>query len=187
MSGNIEVITGCMFSGKTEKLLDRLEEEKEKEKNSILFKPGLKNNYMEKKIEDDKGRSRNTILIPISKLSYKTLSSHISEEDIIAIENSHFFDENIVDIVKKLAINGYTIIISGLDQNFRGEAYKSICKLMAFADDVHKLSSECVVCGGKATKTQRLINGEPIVSSQADDILVEEEYYEPRCRNCHVS
>lgn len=96
-----------------------------------------------------------------------------------------FFDDNIADVLTLLANQGYRVIAAGLDQDFRGEPFSIVPKLMSLAESVTKLQAVCSVCGSPASRTQRLINGEP--ASYDDPIILvgASESYEPRCRHHH--
>ena len=88
-------------------------------------------------------------------------------------------------MVQVLANRGYRVIVAGLDQDFRGLPFGQVPQLMAIAEHVTKLQAVCSVCGSPASRTQRLIDGEPAAFD--DGILVgASESYEPRCRHCHA-
>lgn len=98
---------------------------------------------------------------------------------IVAIDEAQFFPPSIVEVVDKLADQGYRVIVAGLDQDYRGEPFGSIPQLMAVAEYVTKNLAICVKCGNPANRTQRTI-------AKGEQILVgSTEAYEARCRNCH--
>ena len=95
------------------------------------------------------------------------------------------FEDDIVNIVEKLAENGHRVIVAGLDMDFRGEPFKPMPKLLAVSEHITKLQAVCSVCGSPSSRTQRLINGEP---AKVDDPIIlvgANESYEPRCRAHH--
>jgi thymidine kinase len=109
------------------------------------------------------------------------------EADIVAIEEGQFFDERLPDVVERLADAGKQVLVTGLDTDFRGIPFGPMPRLMALADQVTKLTAICVVCGEPATRTQRLIDGQPV---PADSPLIMigglgDETYEARCRLHH--
>ena len=105
----------------------------------------------------------------------------------MAIEEGQFFDEALPDVVSRLADAGKQVLVTGLDTDFRGVPFGAMPRLMALADQVTKLTAICMVCGEPATRTQRLIDGEP---APADSPLIViggmgDEKYEARCRQHH--
>ena len=96
-----------------------------------------------------------------------------------------FFDESIVDVCDTLALQGKRVIVAGLDLDFRGEPFGPMPILMAKAESVRKLHAICMVCGGEASRTQRLINGKPAYYEDPIILIGAEETYEARCRGCH--
>jgi thymidine kinase len=102
---------------------------------------------------------------------------------VVGVDEAQFFDENIVDVVQKLANRGLHVIVAGLDMDYKGLPFGPMPKLMAIAEDVTKLSAVCVVCGQAASRTQK-ISGP--ISTRANPVAVgAKEMYEARCRFCH--
>ncbi len=105
----------------------------------------------------------------------------------MAIEEGQFFDEGLPDVVERLASAGKQVIVTGLDRDFRGIPFGAMPRLMALADQVTKLTAICVVCGEPATRTQRLIGGQPATSDSPLIVIggLGDETYEARCRLHH--
>lgn len=180
--GWVEVICGSMFSGKSEELIRRVRRTQFAKQNIVVFKPKLDNRYSDEEVVSHNGTSLNAI--PISRSS--EIFNHINTDvDVIAIDEVQFFDTEIVKVVGHLADSGYRVITAGLDQDFRGEPFGEMPALMAIAELVTKLQAVCAVCGSPASRTQRLINGQP--ASYDDPIILvgASEAYEPRCRHHH--
>ena len=97
-----------------------------------------------------------------------------------------FFDTDLLDLCKELADRGVRVIVAGLDMDFRGEPFGPMPQLMAQAERVDKLQAICVVCGGPASRTQRLINGCPAAYNDPVILVGASEVYEARCRGCHI-
>ncbi|MFZ3589078.1 hypothetical protein ACOI1C_07270 [Bacillus sp. DJP31] len=99
------------------------------------------------------------------------------------IDEVQFFDNHVLEVVELLANQGYRVIVAGLDQDFRGEPFGQVPRLLAIAEHVTKLQAVCAVCASPASRTQRLINEEP--ASYDDPIILvgASESYEPRCRH----
>ncbi|WP_110112639.1 thymidine kinase [Bacillus sp. CGMCC 1.16541] len=182
-SGWIEVICGSMFSGKSEELIRRVRRTQFAKQAVEVFKPAIDNRYSEEAVVSHNGTS--VMAQPISD-SLTILDKVSKETDVVAIDEVQFFDDNIVEVVQKLANRGYRVIVAGLDQDFRGEPFGQVPRLMAIAESVTKLQAVCASCGSPASRTQRLIDGEP--ASYDDPIILvgASESYEPRCRHCHV-
>ena len=104
---------------------------------------------------------------------------------VVAIDEGQFFDRDLVKLCAELAGRGVRVIIAGLDTDFRGEPFGPMPQLMAEAEQVAKLQAICVVCGGPASRTQRLIDGRPAGYNDPVIMVGASEVYEARCRGCH--
>jgi len=181
-SGWLEIICGSMFSGKSEELIRRVRRATFAKQEVKVFKPVIDNRYSEESVVSHNGTA--IICKPISKS--EEIFEHITEKtDVIAVDEVQFFDKDIADVLTLLANQGYRVIAAGLDQDFRGEPFSIVPKLMSLAELVTKLQAVCSVCGSPASRTQRLINGQP--ASYDDPIILvgASESYEPRCRHHH--
>ncbi|WP_100400404.1 thymidine kinase [Bacillus sp. FJAT-44742] len=180
--GWIEVICGSMFSGKSEELIRRIRLALFGKLNVAVFKPALDNRYSEEEVVSHNGTKVRAIAVARSKDILDGL-----EEDIqmVAIDETQFFDADIVEVAQELADSGIRVVLAGLDQDFRGEPFTQVMRLMALAEDVTKLQAVCPDCGSPASRTQRLIDGEP--AHYEDEIILvgADEAYEARCRHCH--
>ena len=180
--GWIEVICGSMFSGKSEELIRRVKRAQFAKQKIAVFKPEIDNRYSDEAVVSHNGTT--VIANPVAT------SAHIdeydkSDYDIIAIDEAQFFDEDIVETVMNLADEGYRVIIAGLDQDFRGEPFGPMPRLMAVAEHVTKLQAVCTKCGSPASRTQRLINGVPAGYDDPVILVGAKEAYEARCRKHH--
>jgi thymidine kinase len=182
-SGWIEVICGSMFSGKSEELIRRVRRTQFAKQGVQVFKPAIDNRYSEEAVVSHNGSS--VIAQPIQH-SAQILQEVKEETDVVAIDEVQFFDEGILDVVQILADKGYRVIVAGLDQDFRGEPFGQVPQLMAIAESVTKLQAVCAVCGSPASRTQRLIDGQPASYDDPIVLVGASESYEPRCRHCHT-
>ncbi|EGL83622.1 Thymidine kinase [Caldalkalibacillus thermarum TA2.A1] len=175
--GHIETIYGCMFAGKTTELIRRVEG-----KNVLAFKPKLDNRYSTSHIVSHNGETLKAVLIDTAE----EILDHVNgKAEYIAIDEVHFFDIMIGSVCRKLANQGYRIICAGLDLDFRGEPFPPMPYLVAISHSVTHLRAKCVCCGKPATRTQRLIDGQP---AHVDDPVImvgADDLYEPRCVDCH--
>jgi thymidine kinase len=181
-SGWLEMICGSMFSGKSEELIRRVRRAQFAKQEVKVFKPVIDNRYSEEEVVSHNGTS--IICKPVA--SSVEILEYISEKtDVIAVDEVQFFDDDICDVLTLLANQGYRVIVAGLDQDFRGEPFSVVPQIMAIAELVTKLQAVCSVCGSPASRTQRLINGNP--ASYHDPIILvgAAESYEPRCRHHH--
>lgn len=182
-SGWIEVICGSMFSGKSEELIRRIRRCKFAKQNVLVFKPKLDNRYSKEEVVSHNGSAVLAQPIGHPEEIYHYISKDV---DVVAIDEAQFFDDSIVDVVQDLADQGYRVILAGLDQDFRGEPFGPMATLLCIAEQVTKLQAVCTVCGSPASRTQRLIDGNP--ASYDDPVIMvgSQESYEPRCRHHHI-
>ncbi|MFB6174440.1 MAG: thymidine kinase [Candidatus Nanohalobium sp.] len=179
--GHIEVITGSMFSGKTEELIRRITRAELAGQKVQVYKPEIDDRYSETEIGSHDGRSWEAQVIASDDME----SLKEAEADVIAVDEANFFEENLVEASDELADSGKRVIISGIDQNFRGEPFRPLPELMAAAEYVEKLRAICARCGKPATRNQRLIDGEPAHVDDPEVMVGAKESYEARCRDCH--
>lgn len=181
-NGSIEVITGSMFSGKTDELIRRLRRATIARQKVQVFKPAIDNRYIVEKVTSHAGNHYDAV--PIQNSS-EIISNLDADTTVVAIDEAQFLDDNIMDIVQTLADKGLRVIIAGLDTDFRGEPFGPMPILMAQAERVDKLHAICMVCGESASRTQRLVNGAPARYDDPVVIVGASELYEARCRHHH--
>ena len=173
--GSIEVITGSMFSGKTEELIRRLRRAQFAGLKVEIFKPSLDKRYSEIRIvsHDDKS----IISTPVDNPSAILLLA--GSVDVVGIDEAQFFDSSIVEVCNNLANDGVRILIAGLDMDFMGKPFGPMPALLAIAEFVTKVHAICMKCGNLAQFSFRKSDEEQIV------LLGEKNLYEPLCRNCY--
>jgi thymidine kinase len=180
--GYIEVISGCMFAGKTEELIRRIKVLEFAKKNVLVFKPALDNRYSDTKVVSHGGSAVDSIVVEnaVAILDYVR-----DDTDVVAIDEVQFFDKEIMLVCDYLAKKGVRVMAAGLDTDFRAEPFGVMPQLITDAEFVTKLTAVCMKCGAPATRTQRLVNGLP--ASYHDPIILvgASESYEARCRHCH--
>jgi thymidine kinase len=180
--GWLEVICGPMFAGKSEELIRRIKRLEYAKKKTLVFKPAIDNRYSETEVVSHSNLKTKSIAITESK---DILDYIDSTTFAVAVDEVQFLDKELLVIAQKLALKGIRVILAGLDTDFRGEPFPMTGALMTLAEDVTKLTAICVVCGAPATKTQRMINGQPARYSDPIIKVGASEAYEPRCRHCH--
>jgi len=181
-SGWIEVICGSMFSGKTEELIRRVRRARIACQKVQVFKHSLDARYAEREVASHNGMQWEAIPVESTAQLQEMLAS---ETTVVAIDEGQFFDDGLVELCEELAERGRRVIVAGLDMDFRREPFGPMPNLMAVAERVDKLQAICVVCGGPASHTQRLINGRPAAYDDPVILIGAEEVYEARCRGCH--
>jgi len=180
--GGVEVICGSMFSGKTEELIRRVRRAQIARQKVQVFKPAIDDRYGIEKITSHNGLYVEAIPVPNSA---RILELVDSDTTVVAIDEVQFFDWQVAMVCNELADRRVRVIAAGLDMDFRGEPFGPMPLLMSEAEQVDKLQAICVVCGRPATRTQRLINGQPAGYGDPVILVGASEVYEARCRQCH--
>ncbi len=181
-SGWIEVITGPMYSGKSEELIRRIRRVKIAKKKVKVFKPIIDNRYSNDNVVSHSGDSIEAIPVDHPEELYDRLEE---DTEVVAIDEIQFFSEEIVEIIESLADDGKRVIVAGLDRDFKNEPFTPVPELLAKAEYIEKLHAICLQCGDPATRTQRLIDGEPASYNDPLILVGATENYEARCRSCH--
>jgi thymidine kinase len=180
--GSLTVITGSMFSDKTEELIRRLRRALYARQSIQAFKHALDTRSDLTEIRTHNGVLHAAIAVSTSD---ELLERVEPSTDVVAVEEAQFFDEGIVDVCRGLADAGYDVIVAGLDMDFRGQPFGPMPILLAEADEVVKLRAICARCGRDASRSQRLIDGRPAPVSAPTILVGAQESYEARCRHCH--
>ena len=173
--GSIELITGSMFSGKTEELIRRLRRAQFAGLKVEIFKPSLDTRYSDTRVVSHDEKS--IISTPVDNASSILLLA--GDVDVVGIDEAQFFDESIVDVCNKLADSGIRILIAGLDMDFMGKPFGPMPALLAIAEYVTKVHAICMRCGNLAQYSYRKSNEAQVV------LLGEKDIYEPLCRSCY--
>ncbi|KKP23883.1 MAG: Thymidine kinase [candidate division TM6 bacterium GW2011_GWF2_28_16] len=183
--GRLEVICGSMFSGKTEELMRRLGRAEYAKQNVLTIKHSIDNRKSAATILSHNGQERLAFSIDNNKENIaKILELANKNIQVIGIDEIQFFPIEIIDVIVKLIDIGKTVIVAGLDLDFKGEPFGITPLIMAIADSVLKLKAICVVCGKDSHHTQRIVNGVPAKYDDPIILVGAKECYEARCRNC---
>src|SRR6266571_2494619 len=175
LHGWIEVITGSMFSGKSEELIRRLRRAQIARQKVQIFKPLIDNRF-----SDDHIVSHSEMRIASQNVSSSDALVTLVDEDteVVGIDEGQFFDAVLPGACTELANKGKRVIVAGLDQDYLGKPFEPMPQLLAIAEYITKTLAICMVCGNPANHTQRLVPG-------GDRVLVGAEgTYEARCRVC---
>ncbi len=172
--GWTEVISGGMFSGKTEELIRRLKRAHIANQKVEIFKPRVDKRYDEQDIvSHDASRIRSTVVDNVHNILLLA-----TEAEVVGLDEAQFFDKDIIQVVEELTRAGKRVIIAGLDMDYTGQPFGPMPDLLARAEYITKLHAICVKCGDIASYSYR--------KTRIDDRILLGEYdvYEPRCRSC---
>jgi thymidine kinase len=173
--GWIEVITGSMFSGKSEELIRRLRRAQIARQNVQIFKPAIDDRF-----SDDQIVSHSEMKIPsVNVASSRELQAQVhADTEVVGIDEGQFFDAELPGVCNALADGGKRVVVAGLDTDYLGKPFEPMPQLLAIAEYITKTLAICMVCGGPANHTQRLVRS-------SDRVLVGASgTYEARCRHC---
>ncbi|MFC7227257.1 thymidine kinase [Salinirubellus salinus] len=184
-SGWVEVVTGCMFSGKTEELLRRLRRAEIAGQDVAAFTPAIDDRYGTATIGSHAGRRIEATVVDTED-PLPGMRDQLNGEDVVAVDEANFFGPALLDACETLAAEGRRVVVSGTDQTFRGEPFHPLPALIATAEYVEKLQAICTQCGEPATRNQRLVDGDPAHVDDPTVVVGADEAYEARCRSCHT-
>jgi thymidine kinase len=176
--GRMEVITGPMFSGKSEELIRRLKRAQIARLRVVSFKPDIDLRYQPDAIASHSAQTIAAVAVRDVERMRAVLFPVLDTIDVVGIDEAQFFDGTLVGLAMELVQAGKRVLLAGLDTTFAGEPFAPIPELMAIADEVLKLSAVCMVCGAPAIHTQRLGTSQQLVVVGATGV------YEARCRAC---
>lgn len=180
--GQLTVVCGSMFAGKSEELIRLIRRASFAKKKIQVFKHALDERYEKTMLATHMGVTHEAV--PVK--SVKELEQKINKDtEVVGIEEAQFFDVSFADLCMKLADEGRHVVAAGLDQDFRREPFGPMPRLLALADEVVKLRAICVICGAPASHTQRIVDGRPASWGDPLILIAATESYEARCRNCY--
>jgi thymidine kinase len=175
--GWIEVIAGCMFSGKTEELIRRLRRAQIAKQHVAIFKPHIDTRYSADHIVSHNDQSIPSTVV----MNARQIIELSKTAQVVGIDEGQFFSPELVDVCNELADAGKRVIVAGLDQDYRGKPFEPMPQLLAIGEYITKTLAICVVCGAPADRTQRITQQQERVVVGAKNI------YEARCRRCFRS
>ena len=179
--GWLEVVCGPMFSGKSEELIRRLRRAEIAGQRVLIVKPKIDNRYDISHVVSHAGAKMRAVAVG----SPADIPGLVEGYDVIGVDEVQFFAPEIVFVLDGLVEKGMRVLVSGLDQDFRGSPFGPMPELLCRAELVDKLQAVCHRCAGPATMTQRLVDGAPAPADGATIVVGALEQYEARCRTCH--
>lgn len=181
--GWLEVISGVMFSGKSEELIRRVRRAVIARKKVQVFKSHLDERYAG--VYAVSSHDGTVVEAEPVQRAIEIMELVRPTTEVVAIDEAQFLDKGVVTVANALAGRGVRVIVAGIDSDFRAEPFGAMPELMAAAEVVDKLHAICVICGGPASRNQRLINGKPAPYDSPQIMVGGRESYEARCRHCH--
>jgi thymidine kinase len=173
--GWIEVIAGCMFSGKSEELIRRLRRAQIARQHVQIFKPAIDTRFAHDQIVSHSEMRIESRAVASARALLDRVEA---DADVIGIDEGQFFDQDLPTVCSELANQGKRIIVAGLDQDYLGKPFEPMPQLLAIAEYITKTQAVCMVCGNPANYTQRLV-------ASGDRVLLGAQgLYEARCRAC---
>jgi thymidine kinase len=188
-TGQVEVICGPMFSGKTEELIKRLRRAQIARQKVVVFKPKIDDRYDETAVVSHSSMRIESVPVAGAADVEAWLQQSAVLPAVVGIDEAQFFDEGIVDVVNRLADRGVRVVVAGLDQDFMGRPFGAMPQLLCLAESVTKQLSVCMVCGAPASRSQRVHkDAAQLGKAGVDDVVLvgAGEAYEARCRRCYV-
>jgi thymidine kinase len=174
--GRIEMITGPMFSGKSEELIRRLKRARIARQRVACYKPDIDLRYHRTAIASHSQQTHDASTVATVEVLRASLFPRLEEVEVVGIDEIQFFSEEIIELALELVHLSKRVVMAGLDTTFAGEPFGPVPNLMAIADEVTKLSAVCMICGAPAIHTQRLGQSQELVVVGAAGL------YEARCR-----
>ena len=182
MKGSIEVIVGCMSSGKSEELIRRLRRASIAKQGTIVFKPAHDVRTDNVTIASRDGKTHGAVTVARAA----DIPPLVTERHcVVGLDEAQFFDAGIVTVANALVDRGVRVIVAGLDTDFRGHPFGEVPHLMAIADTVTKLQAVCMKCGKPSATRSQLLISLPSGDLASPDFIGGDEKYEARCRDCH--
>ena len=179
--GWLEVVCGPMFSGKSEELIRRLRRAEIAGQRALIVKPQIDNRYDIGHVVSHAGARMRAVAVSRPE----DIPGLADGYDAVGIDEVQFFEPAIVLVIDILVARGVRVVAAGLDQDFRGRPFGAMPELLCRAEILDKLQAVCHRCGGPATMTQRLVDGEPAPADGETIVVGALDSYEARCRRCH--
>jgi thymidine kinase len=184
-SGSLDLIIGCMFSGKTQELIRRLDQARYAGSTIQAFKPALDDRYALAAVASHREIRFPAIAVP----DVTALAAQLRDETrVIGIDEAQFFGPEVVSLADDLANRGRHVIVAGLDLDFLARPFGPMPLLAAHADRLTKLQASCQYpgCGSRqASRTQRLVEGVPASADEPLVVIGGAATYQARCRHHH--
>ncbi len=190
--GQIEVICGPMFSGKTEELIRRVKRAQIARRVVWVFKPAIDDRYDAIQIVSHSAQRLESIPVKTTADIEAHFETVRPRPEVVGIDEAQFFDERLVDVVERMAEAGIRVVVAGLDLDYLGQPFGHMPALLSVAELVTKQSAVCMSCGAPASRSQRVHPRAFALFKDKDRPADEQvlvgagDHYEARCRRCFV-
>jgi thymidine kinase len=195
--GQVEVICGPMFSGKTEELIKRLRRAQIARQRVVVFKPKIDDRFDANDVVSHSSLRIESVPVERAKDITRWINDAGGDASlgrphrlpaVVGIDEAQFFDEDIIGVVDSLADRGVRVVVAGLDQDYLGRPFGPMPQLLSLAEQVTKQLSVCMVCGAPASRSQRVHKDASTLPRPSDEVVEvgAGERYEARCRRCYV-
>lgn len=174
--GWIEVISGSMFSGKTEELIRRIRRAQIAKQKFEIYKPKIDSRYAGEKVVSHDANEMHSVPVASSKEILKL----VQQPEVVGVDEAQFFDMGLAEVCVELANKGIRVVVAGLDKDYLGKPFGPMPALMASAEYVTKIHAVCVRCGSLANFSHRISEDDSLI------VLGEKNNYEPLCRECFI-
>ncbi|HET9674662.1 MAG TPA: thymidine kinase [Gaiellaceae bacterium] len=179
--GWLEVVCGPMFSGKSEELIRRLRRAEIAGQRVLIVKPRIDDRYDVAHVVSHAGARMRAVAVDGVHDALRRAEGY----DVVGVDEAQFFEPAIVEAVEQMVLAGKRVVAAGLDRDFRSEPFGPMPLLLCMAEFVDKLQAVCHRCGGAATRTQRLVDGEPAPFDGETIQIGALDSYEARCAACY--
>jgi len=183
VTGSLSVILGSMYSGKSTRLLELVRRADLGRRQFALVKPKVDNRFSSTDVVSHDGSSYPCHVVEASLQILEILPRNV---ELLFIDEAQFFDDNLLQVVEQLALEGVRVVVAGLDLDFQGHPFPSMVALAFSAEELTKLTAICDLCGENASRSQRVVDGKPVTHGALIQVGGVESY-EPRCRSCFES
>lgn len=182
--GQIEVICGPMFSGKTEELIRRIRRVEYARRNAIVFKPQIDVRYSKDLVVSHSHQKIGSVPVQNVAQIRNYLGASKDAFHVVGLDEVHFFDEEVIVLCEDLVACGIRVIAAGLCEDYLARPFGPMPKLLAHADAITRLWAVCMRCGAPASKTQRIKRDcQQVPENQV--LVGADSHYEARCRSCY--
>jgi thymidine kinase len=187
----IKLYVGPVGAGKTSKLIEHYREAKEADLNCVAIKHCLDTRYQGSwYINSHDGESVPCLprqdIFDIYEVIISLSISRRRRIDLLVIDEVQFFSELLADALGEMSSRVGTIVLGGLQTDFKRQKFPTVSRLLQSADEVYMLEAECYSCKKAASYTQRFTNGAPSLANEEVIRIGDLTEYFASCKTCHV-
>ncbi|KZV31347.1 thymidine kinase-like [Dorcoceras hygrometricum] len=175
--GEVHVILGPMFAGKTTALLRRVMAEVTNGRSVAIVKSSKDNRYADDAVVTHDGTKFPCwALSDLSSFKLRFGKDAYDKLDVIGIDEAQFFDDLYTFCIEAADLDGKTVVVAGLDGDYLRKSFGSVLDIIPLSDTVTKLTARCEACGRRAFFTLRKTN------ATETELVGGADIYMPVCR-----